>query len=101
MADKTDSNKNYNLLEKARPFIETKDFQIIAPYPVLHEQVPLYFNACDLLVFLSRKEGSPNVIKEALACNMPIFTTASGDIVERVHGIKRVLISNFDAKILP
>lgn len=98
MAKTTDTNKNFSLLEKAIPFIKTENYQVVAPYPVTHQQVPLYFNACDLLVFLSRKEGSPNVIKEALACNTSIVTTLSGDVKERVEGLKRVLISGFDEK---
>ena len=98
MGDTSDKNKNFDLLEKAKPFILTKDVQIIAPYPVPHEKVPLYFNACDVLVFPSYKEGSPNVIKEALACNTRIVATDSGDILERVTGLSSVLISDFDEK---
>ena len=40
----------------------------------------LYFNACDLLLSTSKWEGSPNIIKEAMACNTPIVATKVGDI---------------------
>ena len=98
MGNTSDKNKNFDLLEKARPHIKTKNAQIIAPYPVTHEKVPLYLNACDVLAFPSFMEGSPNVIKEALACNTSIVATESGDILERVAGLNSVLISDFDEK---
>ena len=37
-------------------------------------------NASDVIVLSSLWEGSPNVIKEALACNRPIGTTKGGDV---------------------
>jgi glycosyltransferase involved in cell wall biosynthesis len=100
MAKTHDANKNFALLEKAKPYIKTENIEFVTPYPVPHDQVPLYYNACDVLAFTSRQEGSPNVIKEALACNTPIVATPSGDILERTKGLKSVLISEFDEKDL-
>jgi glycosyltransferase involved in cell wall biosynthesis len=53
-----------------------------------HEPQPrlaLYMSACDVLLFPSYQEGSPNIVKQAMACNLPIVATDVGD-VEQVIG---------------
>jgi teichuronic acid biosynthesis glycosyltransferase TuaC len=44
------------------------------------ERLALYMSACDALLFPSYQEGSPNIVKQAMACNLPIVATDVGDV---------------------
>jgi glycosyltransferase involved in cell wall biosynthesis len=59
--------------------------------------MPLFLNAADALLLTSRHEGSNNTVKEALACNLPIVTTACGDVRERLAGVSGSYICGRDA----
>jgi len=48
--------------------------------------VPRYLSASDCLALASVFEGSPNIVKEALACNLPVVATDVGDVSERLQG---------------
>jgi glycosyltransferase involved in cell wall biosynthesis len=52
------------------------------------ELLPDMMNAADCLLLTSASEGSPTVVQEALACNLPIVSVQVGDIVERLHGVR-------------
>lgn len=54
------------------------------PESVPHEEMPIWLNAADVVLLTSEHEGSPNIIKEALACNIPIVSVPVGDVPERV-----------------
>jgi glycosyltransferase involved in cell wall biosynthesis len=51
-----------------------------------HETVPWYMSACDALILTSALEGSPMVIKESMACNLPIVSVHVGDVPEVIGG---------------
>jgi len=54
---------------------------------VPYEEVPVWINAGDCLLLTSLHEGSPTIVKEALACNLPIVSVDVGDVAERIQGI--------------
>jgi glycosyltransferase involved in cell wall biosynthesis len=62
--------------------------------------VPVYLSAADCLLFTSDNEGSPNIVKEALACNLPIVSVEVGDVVERLAGVHPARIVERDPQIL-
>jgi teichuronic acid biosynthesis glycosyltransferase TuaC len=51
------------------------------------DAMPDLMNASDCLLHTSASEGSPNVVKEALACNLPVVATPAGDIRELLGGV--------------
>jgi teichuronic acid biosynthesis glycosyltransferase TuaC len=62
--------------------------RLVVGWHVAHELIPHYMAACDALVFTSAQEGSPNAVKEALACNLPVVSVPVGDVAERLNGIE-------------
>ena len=66
---------------------ELADAQLIELKGYSREEVFLLMQAADALLLTSRSEGSPQVVKEALACGCPIVSTDVGDVRELTTGI--------------
>ena len=52
------------------------------------DQVNALMYNCDAFLMTSKTEGSPQVIKEAMACGCPIVSVDVGDVQERVEGME-------------
>lgn len=86
--------KNFSLAKKAIATLNIEDVELKVVYNVPHKEMPLYLNASDLLLSTSLWEGSPNVIKEAMACNIPIVCTDVGDVRWLLDGVEGCYITS-------
>ena len=88
--------KNFKLAGKAFDLLNLKQVELHSLNDVSNEQMPKYHNASDLILLTSLWEGTPNVIKEAMACNIPIVTTDVGDVKEIIGKTEGCYITSFD-----
>ena len=73
--------KNYALLRDAVERIGG-DIEVVEMKGLTREQCVLRMNACDLFALPSHSEGSPQALKEAMACNCPCIATDIADVRE-------------------
>jgi teichuronic acid biosynthesis glycosyltransferase TuaC len=92
---RTVAAKRFELAEAAvgRLISAGHDVQLHELKGVPHAQVPTLLNASNLVVLTSSHEGSPNVVKEALACNVGVVAVDVGDVRERLEGIPGCFIA--------
>ncbi len=80
LADRTRTSKNFKLAERAFKIMGTSNVKLVDICNIPVKEMPFYLNASDVILLTSLWEGSPNTIKEAMACNRPVVATAVGDI---------------------
>jgi len=83
------ATKNYSLAAAvaARVAVRHPDVELRVGWGHPPEDVPLLLSASNVLLFTSQSEGSPNVVKEAMAAELPVVSTQVGDVEERVRGV--------------
>lgn len=90
--------KNYYLFKKIlnnlKEYFLNVDEIILDKIP--HKKIPIFLNACDLLLLTSKSEASPTIIKESLLCNLPIVATNVGDISYQIRGVINCYSSDFN-----
>lgn len=96
----TNPVKNYQLAKQAVNMIREKgrDIKLIELANKTRDDVNTLLNAADLLLVTSFTEGSPQVVKEAMACNCPIVSTDVGDVKEIINGTDGCYITTYDAE---
>ncbi|AGA79205.1 glycosyltransferase [Echinicola vietnamensis DSM 17526] len=96
LGKKDDRNKNFQFLKEIEEDLKVHNFQIIAPYPISHSSTIKYLSTVDMVVVCSMQEGSPNVVKEAMASNCKGVFTDVGDIREVVGNTPGYAITSFN-----
>lgn len=95
LGDPTNKRKNFTLVRDA--VIEINEsIKLLSPFPVSPDEISDYYNSADLFVLSSFDEGSPNTVKEAMACNLPIVSTPVGDVEWLLHSVDGTYVSQFD-----
>jgi teichuronic acid biosynthesis glycosyltransferase TuaC len=90
--------KNFQLALAAFNYQRYSDVVLMPVYQVQHNFLNNYYNAAECLLLTSYHEGSPNVIKEAMACGCPIVSTDVGDVSWVMGETKGCYITPMDTR---
>ena len=74
--------KNAPLAQEAIAALNSKNIQLVELKDKSRHEVAQLLNACDAALMTSFTEGSPQFIKEAMACATPVVSTPVGDVPE-------------------
>ncbi len=74
--------KNLPLAKKSISLLNDENITLHLISGKAFTELPYFYTAADLLLLTSLSEGSSNVIKEAMACNLPIVSVDVGDVKE-------------------
>lgn len=74
------TEKNYSLAKEAVEYLNRDNVRLIPVFNMTHNEICKWLNASDVVLLTSFHEGSPNIIKEAMACNCPVVSTDVGDV---------------------
>ena len=87
--------KRYKLAEESVKYFKekyNKNIEIHAFSDIPQDKLYLYYNAYDCFLLTSVSEGSPNAVKEAIFCNLPIISVDVGDVKERIRNLENSFI---------
>jgi glycosyltransferase involved in cell wall biosynthesis len=87
------------VIRRASQFIAIP-IEIIKLVDVRPEQVPLIMNASDAMLMTSMIEGSPNVVKEAMACDLPIVSVPVGDVADLLAHVEACEVRPYRPEML-
>lgn len=90
-----DEVKNYPLANAAVDGLNC-DAELLEFYGYTRDQVPLLYNAVDCGLLTSFTEGSPQFVKEAVACGCPVVSTDVGDAKEVIEGVENSYICSYE-----
>ena len=89
--------KNAPLAKEAVALLNDDNVELLELKGYSHDEAILLMCAADVFLITSISEGSPQVIKEALACGCPIVSVDVGDVKERIADIEGCVVVERDA----
>ena len=90
--------KNYPLLKDGIDLLKRDDIEVLEMKGLTRLQISKILSACDLFALPTKSEGSPQALKEAMACNCPIVATDVADIKHLLGDIEGHYICTFDPR---
>jgi glycosyltransferase involved in cell wall biosynthesis len=81
-ADPSIPVKNFPLARQVADAVrrELPSSELLVVHGEPQTRLATFMQAVDVLVFPSYQEGSPNIVKQALACNLPVVAADVGDV---------------------
>ena len=95
--------KNFSLAERVVDQVREEVNVPVELYPVYgvpHEEIPNYMNAADALLLTSQREGFPNSVKEALACNLPVVSTDVGGVRDHLSDVSNSYVGATEQELV-
>ncbi len=86
--------KNAPLAKEAVALLQDDQTKLLELKGYTREEVALLMCAADAFLLTSLTEGSPQVIKEAMACGCPIVSVDVGDVRERTASVEGCYVAN-------
>lgn len=72
------------------------DVKLIELKGYTRQEVALLMNVADVCLMTSFTEGSPQFIKEAMACNCPVVSVDVGDVSENISQVERCFVTSYN-----
>ena len=86
--------KNASLAIETVKGLEKADVELLELKGYSRDEVTLLMCSADAFLMTSLSEGSPQVIKEAMACGCPIVSVDVGDVRERMEGVEGCYVTD-------
>ena len=93
VSDPLRPEKNFKLAGDAVVLLNDSEIKLEVINGKAYDEIPFFFRAADVLLLTSKWEGSPNVVKEALAAGLPVVSVDVGDVKDFLNGVAGCFIA--------